>query len=208
MDFVSKVRCLGRVIVFWVLLAGPFLFFADETDLCRIMAREEMLSLEDKPLPVYDKSLLRTYIRELDGYSLPSREEEQEWFMEYEQQKSKKAFDKIIKHHLRFVVSLAKRYKAPGLDLLDLIQEGNLGLIKAMDNFDYRRGNVFATYAKYWIRNEISRFIQEQKRIIHLPSHILQSINKMRGVRKKLFREPWSGTLRGRSCSGNGNLHG
>jgi RNA polymerase primary sigma factor len=102
---------------------------------------------------------------------------------------SRHAFDHLIQSNLRLVVSVAKRYHASGMSFLDLIQEGNIGLIKAVNKFDHRRGLRFSTYATWWIRQAISRSIAEQSRILRLPVHTLGDINKLERVKHQLVHE-------------------
>ena len=97
----------------------------------------------------------------------------------------------LVKANLRLVVSVAKRYVIPGVPMLDLVQEGNVGLMRAAAKFDYRRGYKFSTYAVWWIRQTVSRALNEQKRIIRVPENLAQQVRRLDVVRRRLYQE-WS----------------
>jgi RNA polymerase primary sigma factor len=99
---------------------------------------------------------------------------------------AKAAHDQLVNSNLRLVVSLARRYVGRGMALLDLIQEGNVGLMRAVERFDYRRGFKFSTYATWWIRQSISRAIADQGRTIRMPIHVLDSVNKLTRLQREM----------------------
>lgn len=136
---------------------------------------------------------VRQYLREIGKYPLLDAEEEVELAKLFEKN-SKRAKDKLIESNLRLVVSIAKKYIGRGLSLLDLIQEGNQGLIRAVEKYDWRRGYKFSTYATWWIRQAITRAIADQARTIRIPVHMVETINKLyrtsQKLMQKLGREP------------------
>jgi RNA polymerase sigma factor (sigma-70 family) len=100
-----------------------------------------------------------------------------------------RAKDRFIRANLRLVVSIARRYVRSGMPMLDLIQEGNTGLVRAVEKFDYERGYKFSTYATWWIRQAISRAIAQQERTVRLPVHLVEDVNRMRSAQRQLTRE-------------------
>ena len=131
---------------------------------------------------------VRMYLKEIGKVPLLSAEEEIELAkkMETGDEEAKK---KLAEANLRLVVSIAKRYVGRGMLFLDLIQEGNLGLIKAVEKFDYRKGYKFSTYATWWIRQAITRAIADQARTIRIPVHMVETINKLIRVSRQLLQE-------------------
>lgn len=131
---------------------------------------------------------VRQYLKEIGGFSLLSLEEEIELARRIEQG-DENAKRILAESNLRLVVSIAKRYAGRGLSFLDLIQEGNLGLIKAVDKFDYNKGYKFSTYATWWIRQAITRSIADQSRTIRIPVHMSEVINKTYRISRTLLQE-------------------
>ncbi len=131
---------------------------------------------------------VRMYLKEIGQIPLLTAEEEQELAAKVAQG-SKYAKDKLTEANLRLVVSIAKKYSGRGLHILDLIQEGNTGLIRAVDKFDYTKGNKFSTYATWWIRQAITRAIADQARTIRVPVHMVEVINKVTRCNRKLVQE-------------------
>ncbi len=153
---------------------------------------EEEIEVEKIDLSVPDgvsiEDPVRMYLKEIGKVPLLSAEEEIELAkrMELGDQDAKK---RLAEANLRLVVSIAKRYVGRGMLFLDLIQEGNLGLIKAVEKFDYRKGYKFSTYATWWIRQAITRAIADQARTIRIPVHMVETINKLIRVSRQLLQE-------------------
>ena len=131
---------------------------------------------------------VRLYLKEIGKVPLLTAEEELDLAMRMEAGDIE-AKKKLAEANLRLVVSIAKRYVGRGMSLLDLIQEGNLGLIKAVEKFDYKKGFKFSTYATWWIRQAITRAIADQARTIRIPVHMVETINKLIRVSRQLLQE-------------------
>lgn len=131
---------------------------------------------------------VRQYLREIGRVPLLAAEEEVELAKQYEKA-NKRAKDKLTESNLRLVVSIAKKYIGRGLSLLDLIQEGNQGLIRAVEKYDWRKGFKFSTYATWWIRQAITRAIADQARTIRIPVHMVETINKLYRTSRRLMQE-------------------
>ncbi|GAB7386335.1 RNA polymerase sigma factor RpoD [Bacillaceae bacterium] len=131
---------------------------------------------------------VRMYLKEIGRVPLLSAEEEIELAKRIEQG-DEEAKRRLAEANLRLVVSIAKRYVGRGMLFLDLIQEGNMGLIKAVEKFDYRKGYKFSTYATWWIRQAITRAIADQARTIRIPVHMVETINKLIRVSRQLLQE-------------------
>lgn len=156
------------------------------------LIEEEELDVEHLDLSVPEgvsiDDPVRMYLKEIGKVPLLSSEEEVELAkrMELGDEQAKKM---LAESNLRLVVSIAKRYVGRGMQFLDLIQEGNLGLIKAVEKFDYRKGYKFSTYATWWIRQAITRAIADQARTIRIPVHMVETINKLIRVSRQLLQE-------------------
>lgn len=131
---------------------------------------------------------VRQYLREIGKVPLLTAEEEVELAKRFEQN-DKAAKDKLTESNLRLVVSIAKKYIGRGLSLLDLIQEGNQGLIRAVEKYDWRKGYKFSTYATWWIRQAITRAIADQARTIRIPVHMVETINKLYRISRRLMQD-------------------
>ena len=153
---------------------------------------EETEDLENLDLSVPDgvslEDPVRMYLKEIGKVPLLSAEEEMELAVKMEEG-DEAAKKRLSEANLRLVVSIAKRYVGRGMQFLDLIQEGNLGLIKAVEKFDYRKGYKFSTYATWWIRQAITRAIADQARTIRIPVHMVETINKLIRVQRQLLQE-------------------
>ena len=153
---------------------------------------EEDIDLEQIDLSVPDgigmEDPVRMYLKDIGKILLLSPEEELELAKRIELG-DEEAKNKLAEANLRLVVSIAKRYAGRGMQFLDLIQEGNLGLIKAVDKFDYRKGFKFSTYATWWIRQAITRAIADQARTIRIPVHMVETINRLVRTSRQLLQE-------------------
>ena len=131
---------------------------------------------------------IRMYLKEIGKIPLLSADDEKDLASRMAEG-DESAKDVLVESNLRLVVSIAKKYMNRGLSLLDLIQEGNIGLIKAVDKFDYTKGFKFSTYATWWIRQAITRAIADQARTIRIPVHMVETINKLTRIQRQLVQE-------------------
>ena len=156
-------------------------------DVSRFSTAEEMTKiLAQEGLPVEDP--VRMYLKEIGQIPLLDLDTETELARKmYEGDEDAK--NRLVESNLRLVVSIAKRYMGKGMVLLDLIQEGNLGLMKAVEKFDYTKGYKFSTYATWWIRQAISRAIADQSRTIRIPVHMVETIHKVSRSQRQLLQE-------------------
>lgn len=139
----------------------------------------------DKKKEVIADNSNQMYMREMGAISLLTPEEEYELAVEIKNG-NKEAFNRLVEANLRLVVSIAKHYQGCGLSYQDLIQEGNIGLIKAAQKFDVSKGFRFSTYATWWIKQAISRAIADQSKMIRVPVHMTENINKMKKIEREL----------------------
>ena len=131
---------------------------------------------------------VRMYLKEIGRVNLLTADEEIELALKIEQG-DEEAKKKLAEANLRLVVSIAKRYVGRGMSFLDLIQEGNMGLMKAVEKFDYRKGFKFSTYATWWIRQAITRAIADQARTIRIPVHMVETINKLIRIQRQMLQD-------------------
>ncbi len=164
----------------------PDLFIEEELE------GEEEIDMENIDLSVPEgvgtEDPVRMYLKEIGKVPLLNSEDEIELAKKIELG-DEEAKQKLTEANLRLVVSIAKRYVGRGMQFLDLIQEGNLGLIKAVEKFDYRKGYKFSTYATWWIRQAITRAIADQARTIRIPVHMVETINRLVRVSRQLLQE-------------------
>ena len=157
-------------------------FIDDDTEEVEIIDDADILegvSLED---PV------RMYLKEIGNIPLLTAEEEV-FLAQRIEKGDEQARKQLIEANLRLVVSIAKKYVGRGMSFLDLIQEGNMGLMKAVEKFDYKKGNKFSTYSTWWIRQAITRAIADQARTIRIPVHMVETINKLIRISRQLLQE-------------------
>src|SRR3989339_1137362 len=131
---------------------------------------------------------VRMYLREIGRYPLLTGEEEVS-LAKRVKRNEERAKHKLVNSNLRLVVSIAKKYTGRGMLFLDLVQEGNLGLIRAVEKFDHRKGYKFSTYATWWIRQAITRAIADQARTIRIPVHMVETINRLRKTSRLLLQQ-------------------
>lgn len=181
--------------------------FIEEEESAELVKEEEAEAEaeEDTPVPDLDNALsiddpVKMYLKEIGALPLLTSEEEivlaktveagmRADALPEEKEAAREAKKELADRNLRLVVSIAKKYLGRGLQFLDLIQEGNLGLLKAVDKFDYTKGYKFSTYATWWIRQAITRAIADQARTIRVPVHMVETINKLNRISRQLLQE-------------------
>ena len=189
-------------------LATPFTLNADEMDKLIQKIEDAGISVVDEngdpsihslksaekkedlsaPTGVKINDPVRMYLKEIGRVSLLTAEEEVALALKIEEG-DQEAKQRLAEANLRLVVSIAKRYVGRGMQFLDLIQEGNMGLMKAVEKFDYRKGFKFSTYATWWIRQAITRAIADQARTIRIPVHMVETINKLIRIQRQLLQD-------------------
>lgn len=181
--------------------------FIEEEESTELVKEEEAEAEaeEDTPVPDLDNAIsiddpVKMYLKEIGALPLLTSEEEivlaktveagmRADALPEEKEAAREAKKELADRNLRLVVSIAKKYLGRGLQFLDLIQEGNLGLLKAVDKFDYTKGYKFSTYATWWIRQAITRAIADQARTIRVPVHMVETINKLNRISRQLLQE-------------------
>ena len=177
----------------------------ESAELVKEAEEAEAEAEEDTPVPDLDNAIsiddpVKMYLKEIGALPLLTSEEEivlaktveagmRADALPEEKEAAREAKKELADRNLRLVVSIAKKYLGRGLQFLDLIQEGNLGLLKAVDKFDYTKGYKFSTYATWWIRQAITRAIADQARTIRVPVHMVETINKLNRISRKLLQE-------------------
>jgi len=149
---------------------------------------DEDLAITPENVDAFADDSVRLYLREIGNIPLLTPEEEADLAQRIVKG-DRKAKDKMVESNMRLVVSIAKRYGGRGLDFLDLIQEGNTGLLRAVEKFDPEKGFKFSTYATWWVRQAITRAIADQARTIRIPVHMVETINKVLRTTRKLTSE-------------------
>ena len=162
-------------------------------DFCSMIdeARDRVLRMQKKVAQDPSNKELKEHLAELELRMWMTADEMGEAYQELRKwlREARRAKDEMVEANLRLVISIAKKYTNRGLSFLDLIQEGNMGLMKAVEKFEYRRGYKFSTYATWWIRQAITRSIADQARTIRIPVHMIETINKLMRVQKQLVQE-------------------
>lgn len=177
----------------------------ESAELVKEAEEAEAEAEEDTPVPDLDNAIsiddpVKMYLKEIGALPLLTSEEEivlaktveagmRADALPEEKEAAREAKKELADRNLRLVVSIAKKYLGRGLQFLDLIQEGNLGLLKAVDKFDYTKGYKFSTYATWWIRQAITRAIADQARTIRVPVHMVETINKLNRISRQLLQE-------------------
>lgn len=160
----------------------------DEDENERLEVRSRRISVSSIKQATGTEDAFQSYLRDIRGLGLLTHEEEID-LARRAAAGDARARRKLIESNLRLVIAIARRYTSTGVPLIDLIQEGNLGLMRAAEKFDYQRGCHFGTYATWWIRQAVSRAAGEQSRLIHLPEHVATRLRKVRRIAAQLSQE-------------------
>ena len=174
----------------YIVLNNYSIDFSDKKNDDEIDISDEYV-VDDATDDFVDDDPIRQYLKEIGRYPLLTPEEEYELFKEYSKNKdhNSEVFKTLCNSNLRYVVAIAKRYTNRGLGFLDVIQEGNIGLMRAIDKFEYEKGFKFSTYATWWIRQGITRSLADQGRTIRIPVHMFERISKIQTLQREYFNE-------------------
>lgn len=164
------------------------IYYIPESLEVELAEAEEIEEIDEKDLATKAGDPVKLYLQDIGKIPLLTREEEVELAQAIERG-DREAKEKLTLSNLRLVVSIAKRYIGRGLSFLDLIQEGNIGLMRAVEKFDWRKGYKFSTYATWWIRQAITRAIADQSRIIRIPIHMIETVRELNRVKEEHIRE-------------------
>ncbi len=174
------------------MIAEVEMLLADDDDDDRFLKDDEEEDIDLDAIDLLEgigtEDPVRMYLKEIGTVPLLTADEEMELAMR-KAEGDEAAKDRLIEANLRLVVSIAKRYTGRGMSFLDLVQEGNLGLIKGVEKFDYTKGYKLSTYATWWIRQSVTRALADQARTIRVPVHMVETINKMSKMQRKLTLE-------------------
>ncbi|MDP2586666.1 MAG: RNA polymerase sigma factor RpoD [Candidatus Komeilibacteria bacterium] len=154
----------------------------------RELSAKELLDIQKLDLTDISSDSIQMYLREIGKVSLLSGDEEVQ-LAKRKEKGDMEAKKKLVEANLRLVVSIAKKFTGRSLSLLDLIQEGNIGLFRAVEKFDYRKGYKFSTYATWWIRQAITRALADQSRTIRIPVHMVETINRFQQAERRLIQD-------------------
>ncbi|OGY90700.1 MAG: RNA polymerase sigma factor RpoD [Candidatus Komeilibacteria bacterium RIFCSPLOWO2_01_FULL_52_15] len=185
-DFLDELETAGVQVI---AIDGTILDLSDEDKTGKLL-KDAGIARDKKRMDLSDISAdsIQMYLREIGKVPL-LRQEEEIMYAKLKERGDVEARKKLVEANLRLVVSIAKKFTGRSLTLLDLIQEGNIGLFRAVDKFDYRKGYKFSTYATWWIRQAITRALADQSRTIRIPVHMVETINRFQQVERRLIQD-------------------